>query len=186
MIRLAACLACLALAACATPPRSYRVPPGPYGEALVESTRALTIYRSIELVLMAHATRETPRLRSTRTAHLASVYRVSAAEAEQRVPLLVQPLEGHVFFVSVYTARRAWNDLERADSPWTLSLAGPAGEARPLSVARVPRTTPAVQELFPYTDQYTVSYRVAFPDSVGNGPLRLTIAGPLGSAAVDF
>lgn len=179
-------LLALIATACAAPPRPFVPPPGAYGDALKEATRAVTIHDRFATHLLLYATWESPEFRSARSEKLARVYEVLLEEAESRGGALTRPVKGHAFFLAVHAADRSINDLERADSQWALILEGSDGRARPARVARFARTVPGLTALYPHADRFFVPYRVVFPEAVGDGPLRLRITGPMGEATVTF
>lgn len=186
MIRLRFVLVAALAAACATAPRAFTPPAGPYGAALGEATRYGQIYSGLNAVLFAWATAETPAFRRARAEELAKLFAVSPAEAERREAALTSAAEGPTFFVAVHTQDRTRNDLEQAHGAWALRLAGPGGtSAAPVKVKRFATITPAMKALHPYLDRYWVPYRVTFPAG-SEGARTLVISGPGGRLDLEF
>jgi hypothetical protein len=172
---------------CTTVPRSVLMPEGPYGAALKEATRSVSVYHGVDSVMFAYATDETTSFRKARAERLSQVFHVPVETAEIHGGDITEHFpEAHVFFLAVNTNDRNANDLERPASQWAISLETLQGTVQPASILRITAKVAAIQAVYPYVDRFFVTYRVLFRANVGSGPYTLVLAGPLGEGRMKF
>jgi hypothetical protein len=92
------------------------------------------------------------------------------------------------FFLSFYTPERKNDDLNKPKTNWRIFLDA-GGKRYQASIEKIKAQPIELMTLYPQHNRWSTPYRLIFavPSSViENGPSKLTITGPVGSASVDF
>jgi hypothetical protein len=139
--------------------------PGPYDRALSTWTRSAKVYRDLESRITVSATYLSPGFVEAMTAERVRVFApTEAALAAWRKERSDEAAQSEVFFVSVETRDRDWNDLDRADSMWRLYLETDRGvKVPPARVVAVRGQPPVLSHFFPHLGHFAIGYWVYFP-----------------------
>ncbi len=147
---------------------------------------------AMELRALAAATFESAELREARARRLAAFRAEPPPVLERRLAEeRAAAAAGHAFILGVFVSDRRYDDFDHPDSVWRLAMVTLAGEAEPVSVRRLGRSTLALRALYPYLDERWVAYEVTFPRTRPDGapllqseqePLMLRVASALGTA----
>lgn len=183
MRRVAATLACLALAAasltgCAAPlvslsdgPREYVATD--YESVLRQWTRTERLFSLSELdnFLTATATFESWDFRWAYVVRYVQDYRLTI---DERKKLLEKALDEtkrrHQFFVAIYGGERRYNDLTRPDSAWIVRLIDDTGnETAPEEIQAIKKPNALERTYFPYNTVYRLAFRIRFPRFTADG-----------------
>jgi len=122
-------------------------------------------------VIEAWATYKSWDYRQAYLSKYASIYDLSDSD---RVTLMHAQQEAgrasYDFHVAIQTTDYRWNDIERKNSPWRVTLLDGAGaELAPTSIQAVKLPELYESEFFPSRTEFTRSYEISFSRS-GNGP----------------
>jgi len=165
---------------------------GPVFEAWTRSTRVVSEEGTL---IEVWATMKSLEFRQAYIERYAELYKLSR---DQRDELQAGQLEairrGYELHLSVQMSDRRWNDLERDNSPWRVTLVDGAGDTLDPSDIDAPRLPVLYEsEFFPNKTPFTRTYVVRFDkkDENGNvfdfggektGQVMLRIASPRGAA----
>jgi hypothetical protein len=165
---------CLGLTAlgCTTPkvkldegPREYVATD--YDTVLKAWTRdkQFTNVNVMDNVLSVTATYESWDFRWAYVVRYAEDYRLTI---DQRHSLLERSLgearEGHQFYVSLYTSKYKWNDLNAKEPAWIVRLIDDEGtETAPSEIESIRKPGAIELTYFPYTTPWRSAFRVKFP-----------------------
>jgi len=169
--------------------------PADYKRVLDRWTRHRRVIRQFDTNLDVHATYLSKEFVTAHAALYADHYHLTPGEKRRYLAKrLAEVSSHHEFFLGVTTADSAWNDFDRKDSIWRISLEDDHGtRVRPLAVRKV-----AIREThriyFPYLTRFHSAYHVIFPVRVGSKPFvttrtrwfKLIIASPLGAAELGW
>ncbi|MDG0815599.1 hypothetical protein [Bdellovibrio svalbardensis] len=92
------------------------------------------------------------------------------------------------FFVAFYTPERKSDDLNKPNTQWRLFL-DVAGKRYEGKVAKIKTASPELISLYPSFNRFYTPYSVTFNvpmKSIESLPMKLTVTGSVGSAALDF
>jgi len=170
----------------------------PYDDLLKAWTRGVKVYNGLDATIYATATFKSPEFREAYIIRYADA--IKAEESLKRTLLDKETGEhekSNEFFISVYTSKDEWNDLDKSNSVWKLYLADEKGaRLTPVSVKKVDRNDALVKEFFPYLDAWSTAYVVRFPKYTETGTepipnkdtqaLRLIITGVPGEGALEW
>ena len=170
--------------------RDYR--PNDYSSVYERWTRHARLVRlDVGTVIEAWATCKSWDFRQAYVAYYASIYDLSDSD---RAALLQSQLDAsrasYEFHVTVQTTTDKWNDLERKNSPWRVTLLDAAGaELGPTSIQIIKLPELYESQFFPSRTEFTRTYQIAFarPGSgaqpfagPASGRLVLRFASPMG------
>lgn len=165
---------------CATPedrahPLTSTVPltPGDYDEVLHDWTRHDEVYDVLYRIAFFHVTYHSPAFRRAFLVRHPDVYGPGSEEASRLLLTSEHSEEFIEFFLSASTANQRWNDLNRTDSIWRITLKSDDGEAVDGKVERV-KTTANLRAIYPYITPYANTYAVRFPRNTFTGEPVLT------------
>ena len=181
--------------------RGYMFGTGPvvtaddYSDILGTWTRSSKIYDGLDSKMFITATFHTPQFRQAFAVafphmygHGGNITRRELAESDKQNAY-------HNFFVSAYTARKEWNDLDESDSIWRLMLTGAeGGSVAPVEVVPV-KMDENLRAVYSYIGHFDSAYLVRFPtsDSLGreiisdqSNRVTLSIASALGIANLQW
>ena len=134
-----------------------------YPHVLASWTRDNRLYNGLENKVFVTSVFMTPELRAAvRTAYPDVVGHGGPVTRDE---LAAAPGDDLVFFVTMYTADRKWNDLQTPTSIWKVTLKG-AAEVVPRSIVRV-RADENLRTVFPFIGRYDETYVVRFPAGDG-------------------
>jgi hypothetical protein len=144
-----------------------------YEDVLEQWTRRDEVYDKLYSVAFLHATYHSPAFRRAFLVRHPNVYGPGSEEASRLMLTRPEAENFHEFFVSVSTSNPKWNDLNRDDSIWQVTLTSDGGEPVDADVARV-KTTANLRAIYPYITPYAKTYAVRFPRSTFTGQPVLT------------
>jgi hypothetical protein len=149
--------------------RNYR--PTDYSSVYDSWTRHAKLWQEVGTVIEAWATYKSWDFRQAYVSYYASVYDLSDSD---RATLLRSQLEasraGHEFHVAVQMTTDKWNDLDRKNSAWRVTLLDATGdELSPTSIQAVKLPELYEGQFFPSRTEFTRSYEIRFARTGGGG-----------------
>lgn len=140
-----------------------------YEEVLQKWTRSDKVYRDgLDSILFVHATFHSPEFRKAFLLRHPDVYG-RGSEAARRLALISEGAEESLeFFFSATTSEMAWNDFDKPDSIWRVTLSSDHAESVDGTVVRL-RTTANLRVIYPYISDFARTYAVRFPLSTVTG-----------------
>ena len=164
-----------------------------YEEVLESWTRSDEIYHDLDSVLFSHATFHSSELRRAFGLRHPNVYGPGSEEAARLALTRMDAEQSHEFFLSAATGDPSWNDFDRPDSIWRVTLQ--TDESQPVDgqVDRV-KTSANLRIIYPFITDYAKTYRVRFPLAKDGQALitpqtkvlRLFIISALGTAKLQW
>jgi hypothetical protein len=169
--------------------RNYRS--SDYSSVYESWTRHAKLWREVGTVIEAWATYKSWDFRQAYVSYYASVYDLSDSD---RATLLRSQLEAsrasHEFHVAVQMTTDKWNDLERKNSPWRVTLLDASGgELGPTSIQTVKLPELYESQFYPSRTEFTRTYEISFArtgsggqpfSGPASGRLILRFASPVG------
>jgi len=153
-------------------------------------SRSRRVIRSFDTVIQASVTYQSQEFVSAYAARFASDYGFTKAERQRWLAARLSEVRSrHEFYFTVTTSNREWNDFERKNSIWRITLEDDRGtRVQPLVIKRL-KITAVHRTYFPETSVFHRAYLLLFPNTVGGKPFitsqskwfRLRVAGPLAS-----
>jgi hypothetical protein len=141
-----------------------------YREVLNRWTRRTEVYEGLDMRLFAAATQESVDFRTAKAERLGAFQSMSReavkALIEREVAASQQSYE---FFLGVLPADRRWDDFDRPESIWRLSMRTSNGEVTPIQVERLGRPDVNTRGIYLYLGDFWTSYRVHFPVTFADG-----------------
>lgn len=175
------------------PRRDFK--PAEYEAVLKRWTRHRRIIKHFDTNLEVNVTHFSPEMVAAHAAAHAADYRLTRGERQRFVAKrLAEVQERHEFLMAATTADPAWNDFDRKESIWRLTLMDDKGtRVTPLSVTNL-TITEVHRVHFPFVTVFHRLYHVLFPRKVGGRPFitpgsrwfKLIIASPLGSTELAW
>ena len=149
--------------------RNYRS--SDYSSVYESWTRHAKLWREVGTVIEAWATYKSWDFRQAYVSYYASVYDLSDSD---RATLLRSQLDAsrasHEFHVAVQMTTDKWNDLERKNSPWRVTLLDASGgELGPTSIQTVKLPELYETQFFPSRTEFTRTYEISFARTGANG-----------------
>jgi hypothetical protein len=187
------------LAACATARAPVVGDPGPVSsdpseenvwlQTLDNYTDRKSIYDGLDTRLFVAGTWQSPRFAEARVKRESEFHglplaeAVAAWEAERTRLSDITEIE-----LGVHLNDSHYEDFDKRNSIWRLTLVGGGVEVAPLEIRRRGKATLARRAIYPYLDTFWVEYVVRFPKvQVGPGQkFTLRIASSLGRAELEF
>lgn len=160
-----------------------------YTEVYQRWTRHDFVMHDVEKAMEVWATFKSWDFREAYIERYASIYSLSEAErGKLRAGQKDALHRAFEFHITSQSANYKWNDLEKASSPWVVTLLDALGhelQAQPIKVEKLPEAYEL--EFFPAKTPFSKTYNVRFEappssDFVGikSGAIILRIASPLG------
>ena len=205
VVRLAVTTALVLAAGCGTSkppvvdfsskPREYRSED--YADVYERWTRHDKVVHDVESALEIWATYKSLDFREAFVAHYASAYSLGDSDRERlRQAQREVAAADYEFQVTAQSANYRWNDLEKKNSPWRVSLLDGVGHELIPEAVKVEKLPDMFErEFFPAKTPFTKSYSVRFvrPSSKDeefsgerSGLITLRFAGPLGHADLTW
>lgn len=164
-----------------------------YEEVLQAWTRNDEIYHDLGSVLFGHATFHSSELRRAFLMRHPNVYGPGSEEAARLALTSLDAEPGLEFFLSAATTDPVWNDLDRADSIWRVTLQIDEDPPIDADVSRV-KTSANLRIIYPFISDFAKTYRVHFPAAIDGKAvltpktrnLRLRIISALGTATMHW
>jgi hypothetical protein len=169
--------------------RNYR--PSDYSSVYESWTRHAKLWQEVGTVIEAWATYKSWDFRQAYVSYYASIYDLSDSD---RATLLRAQIEAsrasHEFHVAVQMTTDKWNDLERKNSPWRVTLLDASGgELEPTSIQAVKLPELYESQFYPSRTEFTRTYEISFArtgsggqpfSGSASGRLVLRFASPVG------
>ena len=160
-----------------------------YTEVYEQWTRHDFVMHDVEKAMEVWATFKSWDFREAYIERYAAIYSLSEAErGKLRAGQKDALHRTYEFHLTSQSANYKWNDLEKASSPWVVTLLDALGhelQAQPIKVEKLPEAYEL--EFFPAKTPFSKTYNVRFEsppssDFVGikSGSIILRIASPLG------
>jgi hypothetical protein len=162
-----------------------------YHDVYERWTRHATILHDADTVLEVWATFKSDEFREAFVAHYAEAYQLETAERERlRQTQREAATVSYDFVVTAQSNNYRWNDMEKKNSPWRVSLLDGAGHALSpdeLTIERLPDLFE--EEFYPAKTPFSKTYSIRFTRPVGHdetfvgersGSITLRMAGPFG------
>ena len=199
---MAGCAALLAVGCGAGSPRLSLAPSDTppshedYDKIRKRWTRGARILKQLDTTLRVHATFLTPEFNAAYHARSVHMFGLSYHKREKlKRELSEQWSKAYAFIVASATLKHDWNDFDRKDSIWNITLANDRGEQVDATEIRRQPINATLKELFPYVGHFHQAYRLHFPKTLPSGRplanretrhLALRIAGPLGRSDLTW
>lgn len=165
-----------------------------YSAVLHRWTRKDAVYDGLDSKLFVWATFHSPDFRRVFLLRHTDVYGPGSEEAN-RLLLTAPDAEEHLeFFFSASTGSPEWNDFERPNSIWRVTLEGDEHERVEGRVERI-KSNANLRVIYPYITDYARTYAVRFPRTAPSGAVvigahtrefTLRFASALGTATLTW
>jgi hypothetical protein len=140
---------------------------GEYGASLKKWTRKVALYSGLETRAFVRLIYLSPQFVEGQAKQLSAMRAELPDAAAATLQKLREDNSKPSFFAVVYIPDRTANDWQHKDTIWRLALNVGLGEQSTWKVQRyeVPFNA-ELRALYPYLDDYSVAYRIQFPDPV--------------------
>ncbi len=127
-------------------------------------------HQVVDKSLEVWATYKSWDFREAYIAHYAAIYSLSDADRNKLRPAQHDAFRAaYEFHVTAQSAKYEWNDLEKASSPWRVTLIDALGHELPADRVRVEKLPDAYErEFFPAKTPFTKTYTIRFPAPSGS------------------
>lgn len=184
------------LGACAAPQKPISlvarddIKPEDYDVILDQWTREDRVYQGLESKLFVFSTFHSPEFRKVFLLRHPDVYGPGSEVARRLALTAPEADEAIEFFFSASTTDAKWNDFEKENSIWRVTLTGDDGHPVDGKVVRL-KTTANLRVMYPYITDFARTYAVRFPRTDAEGApvissatkqLKLQFASALGRA----
>lgn len=164
-----------------------------YPQVYERWTRYHKVAHETESVLEVWATFKSRDYREAFVARYAADYSLNAADRDQLMQSQREAADSaYEFMLTAQSANYRWNDLEKKNSPWRVTLVDGAGNEMAPDTFKVEKLPDMFErEFFPVKTPFTKTYSAHFPRIPGKdevflgdktGQIILRLAGPLGHA----
>jgi hypothetical protein len=136
-----------------------------YGQTLKRWTRTVTVYHGLETRAFVRVIALSPEMVTAEAAELSHMRAEPPDLAAETLARLREEYRQPTFFAIVYTSDRNANDWNEPGSVWRVALNLGLGERAPDRILRYEAPySPEMKALYPYIDDYSVAYRLRFPE----------------------
>jgi hypothetical protein len=137
---------------------------GEYGMALKQWSRSVALYSGLETRAFVRLVYHSPAFVEAQAKQLSTMRAELPDQAAATLQKLREEAQTPTFFAVTYIPDRTANDWQSKDSVWRIALNMGYGEQAPSRVTRFEAPFSAeLRALYPYLDDYSVAYRVQFP-----------------------
>jgi len=170
-----------------------------YGSIFDRWTRSTRVVSAEGTLIEVWATMKSLEFREAYIERYAEIYDLNRIQREElRRSQLQSAHSGYELHLSVQMTDRRWNDLERDNSPWRVTLKDGSGDTLEATDIEAPKLPTLYEtEFFPNRTPFTRTYVVRFDkqDEAGKafefggektGLVVLRIASPRGTAELDW
>lgn len=168
-----------------------------YGKVLDHWTREGRVLHEVDTALEVGATYKSWDFRAAYVERSAALFKLPDARRRELAARERAAWQGaHEFFVAAATHKEQWNDLDKKKSTWRVALlCDDRQEAEPIRIERYKKIDATVEELFPYTNTFSIAYKIEFPRKMSDGTaicgpgtehMVLRFAGPLGTLEMKW
>lgn len=175
--------------------RAYRA--ADYDRVMWRWTRNARIFRSLNTPLRAYATLQAPDFSDAYAALRGKMFHLNAQHRKAlREQLARRWQDGFDFVVAAATRDMRYNDFDRANSVWRITLnTSDRQQVDASEIRRVRPISPIWTQFYPYTTEFYQLYMLKFPRQLPDGrpllrenvnELVLRFDGPLGHAAMTW
>lgn len=154
-------------------------------ENVVKSwTKTAKVYDELDTIILIDALYKNWTVRKTYIENLSKTNNISLKEKERLLNMEKEENKKiNSFFLTVYTGKELWNDLNEKKSIWNIVLKDKKGNRwRPLKVKEIKYNELKIKKFYPFVTPWKKIYEIDFPkDSSDNaGQIILTISSMLG------
>jgi hypothetical protein len=178
------------------PPKA-RVTHESYDKLRERWTRQQKVIKKLDTTLRVHATCFSPEFVAVYTVKRAQIFKLPPGEREALSRQLKEEWSrSYPFLVAMATQDYSWNDLDRKNSVWKVTLANDKKQVvSPSQITAEREVTPTITELFPFVSRFHRVYHLRFPKTLPDGSplvgadteqLALRLAGALGHAELTW
>lgn len=155
----------------------------PLDQAISERMRSAKLYKNFGTILIVDAFMTDEALIDTWAVEYGRSNRLEGKELEEARAKQRKKLAGiKQFVIALYTSERDWNDLDKFNSRWAVSLKTSEGSFRATSVEKIDSEKLLFRDNIPFDHRFRKFYLASFPEyQAGSAPWRLSISGLLGS-----
>lgn len=161
-------------------------------ERWTRSTKVIS-FKHLDTTIRVHATCFSPEFTAAYISKYSDLFKISGRKRNDMERSFDEIWsETYYFLVAASTTKQAWNDLEKEESVWRMSLVNDLEQQVTASAVEVKRkVTATTVEFFPFVEHFYRVYFVRFPRKMEDGKplvtpdtryLALRLAGPLGQA----
>lgn len=134
-----------------------------YQGVLETWTRSDKVYKRLDNIIFVTATYHSPELRRAFALAFPDIYGHGGDVTRRELVDLTGDVEQfHTFFLTAFTPDRKWNDLEKVDSIWHMTLAGSGSAVNPHTIELV-NIDENLRTVYPHIDRFDKAYLVRFP-----------------------
>lgn len=156
-----------------------------YQEVLSRVSDRKAIYQGLDTVLFITSTWQSDEFVNERVSRQVAFRGLGKLEHDTILKTERERLKNDtVFFFGIHANDPKYDDFDRSNSIWSLSLMTSEGQLRPVEIRRVGRATADMRSLYPYMDTFWVGYEVRFINA--QPPFKLKVASSLGEADLEF
>lgn len=128
------------------------------------------VYSAFDTRMLTAVTFLSWPFREARAKRQAEFRHETAAELEQALAREKTEAEAaHVFHFGAHVNDYRHDDFDRKDSVWRVVLITSAGELKPTKIERLGRSSLDSRAIYPYLDDFWVSYGITFPLTTASG-----------------
>jgi hypothetical protein len=178
-------------------PPERKIPADDYEEYLHRWWRHDKIIKQLDTTLRVNAVFLSPQFAAAYTSKRAEVFKLPPRRVKEVVAELRERWEeSYPFIIGAAAMDYTWNDFDRTDSVWRISLENDQGdEVEPVILNSMGDIDATIQEFYPFVDRFHRVYDVRFPKESADGQplvnaetkkLYLQFAGPLGHSKLEW
>lgn len=167
-----------------------------YARTTETYTRTKEVHDGLDTRFILSATRLSPEWVKAFSEEYANIYYLDSSRKEQVTAQWKGESERHdLFFVALFTPDEKGNDLEKADTLWSLRLVrSDEKDDAPVYVRKSGLRPEEISRFFPYSGTWYRAYEVAFPKAAGEGAaakpgtprFKLVLSGVRGRAVLAW
>ena len=132
-----------------------------YEWALDRWTRSDEIYDQLDSIAFAFVTFHAPEFRKAFALRHTDVYGPGSEEASRLLLIRPEAEASHEFFLSVATTENRWNDFDKPDSIWRITLRGDNVTPVAATVERI-KVNANLRAIYPFISPFAKTYAVRF------------------------
>lgn len=157
-------------------------------QAVLERVSARgAVYDGLDTRVFVAATHQSPGFVEVRVRRTGGFKALPQAEIESNLAAEHARLSDTTeLLFGVHANDPKFDDFDRPNTIWRLTLVDGAAELSPKRITRLGRGSLDMRALYPYMDTFWVAYVVQFPKATGTGPYVLRVASSLGKTELKL